>query len=208
MIDTERYYFETERIIAKEFGREVEDTTLWKMMGRSPLDALTIFAKDLGINTSPEELLKKRNIMMEERMKNNLIPLPGLFDIIDEFFGILKLAIATGSQKAFLDITVDSLDIREKFTVLQSSDEIKHGKPNPEIYLTTINKLNLLPKECIILEDSSNGSLAGKKAGSSVIAIPSEYTKDQDFSFVDFIAKDLFEAKEYINELTKYSVKI
>jgi len=128
----------------------------------------------------------------------------GLFEIINYFFNKLKLAIATGSPKKFMDIVVDQLDIRSKFNVLQSSDEIKKGKPDPEIYLMTADKLLLSPKECIVLEDSTNGALSAKKAGCYTIAVYTDYTKDQDFSFVDYYAKDLIDAKEHI--IKKFTV--
>jgi len=61
MIDTERLYFEVERIMARKFGKEVKDETLWKMMGRKPLEAITVFAEDLELDISPKKLLEIRD---------------------------------------------------------------------------------------------------------------------------------------------------
>ena len=203
MIDSERLYFATEREIAKEFGKTVDDKTLWNMMGRSPLEAMEIFVKNLNLSMTPKDLLIKRDKIMIEKYKNDLYPMKGLIEIINEFYTKMKLAISTGAPKIFLDIVVDKFNIRKYFDILQTSDEIKNGKPDPEIYLKTIDKLNLNPEECIVLEDSSNGALAGKKAGCYSIAVASEYTKGQNFNFVDFFANDLIEAKEHIIELQK-----
>jgi beta-phosphoglucomutase-like phosphatase (HAD superfamily) len=52
-----------------------------------------------------------------------------------------------------------------------------------------------------VLEDSLNGVLAGKKAGCYVIAVPSEYTKQENFDKADFTADDLFSAAAHIDEL-------
>lgn len=201
MIDTERLYFEVERVIARNFGKEVKDETLWKMMGRKPLDAINVYAKDLELDISPEELLEIRDEMFVEKLIVEVTPMPGLFRMLNRFKGKLMLAIATGSPDKFLKIVLDKLKLKEYFDVLQTSDEIVNGKPDPEIYLRTVEKLGVSPAECIVLEDSSNGALAGKKAGCYTIAVPSEFTYKQDFSFVHYVAKDLMDAEDYINKL-------
>lgn len=203
MVDTERLYFDTERIMAEKFNKEVKDETLWKMMGRKPIESMKVFAEDLEIDISLEELLKMRDELFVEKLKKELVPMPGLFDFLDEFKDKMKMAIATGSPYKFLQIVLDKLDLKRYFEVLQPSDEIINGKPNPEIYLKTVDKLRVLPSETIVLEDSSNGALAGVKAGCYTIAVPSRYTYKQDFSFVNYVAKSLIDAKDHIKKLMK-----
>ncbi|OHD53897.1 MAG: HAD family hydrolase [Spirochaetes bacterium GWF1_51_8] len=203
MIDSERLYFEVEREIASDYGKTVPETTLWKMMGRSPLEAVKIFVEELGLPVSPKELLEIRDGIMKQKMLAELGPMPGLFDILRALDGKYALAVATGAPTRFLDIALDKLDIRRYFKVLQTSDGIAHGKPDPEIYLETAKKLGLPPSECAVLEDSSNGARSAKSAGCLTIAVPNEFTRLQDFSFVDKIVKNLFEASEYIARLTE-----
>lgn len=201
MIDTEAIYHETDRQMAKRFGKSVSEETLGKMMGRKPVESYTIFCKDLVIDEPIEELLKTRYSLVEKMLLEEVRPMPGLFNILDEFKGKMKMAIATGSPLKFLEITLTKLNIRQYFDVTQSSDEIVKGKPNHEIYLKVINRLCLKPEDCIVIEDSSNGARAGKNAGCYTIAVPSEYTNKQDFSFVDYVAIDLDNAREHIKSL-------
>ena len=201
MIDSERLYFEAEGDMAKKFGVKLKEETLWKMMGTKPIEGLAIFVKDLELPICAQEALDMRNRVMRKKLQTDLKTMPGFFHILDTFFNRLKLAVCTGAQEEFLDIVVDMLKIREKFDVLQSSDGIEKGKPEPEIYLKTCDKLSLSPQECFVLEDSANGVTAGKKAGCWVIAIHTEYTQSQDFSSADFIASDLFHAEQYIHKL-------
>lgn len=201
MIDSERLYFQTEREIARKFQKNVSNETLGRMMGRKPIESMKLFVEELGLPLSPEEVLETRTRIMHEKMKTELMAMPGLHHILDAFYGRLKLAVCTAAQEEFLDIALDRLNIREKFSALQTSDGIQKGKPDPEIYLAACEKLGLKPQECVVLEDSSNGALAGKRAGSYVIAVPSEYTRGQDFSFADFVAADLFQAEKHIQTL-------
>jgi len=202
MIDSERLYFEAEREIAHLFGKNVKDETLWKMMGRNPAESIRVFIEDLGLSSEVEEILRMRNRIMRKKLKSDLVLMPGLMELIQLFSRQLKLAVCTGAQKEFMDIVIDSLKIRDRFYVLQASDNIEKGKPHPEIYLKTCEKLKLNPEECIVLEDSSNGTLSAQRAGCTVIAVPSEYTKEQDFRCADFIVSDLFGAIVTIQIIT------
>jgi beta-phosphoglucomutase-like phosphatase (HAD superfamily) len=61
-----------------------------------------------------------------------------------------------------------------------------------------MGRLGVQPGQTVVLEDSSNGARAGKRAGAFVIAVPSQYTRDQDFSFVDYVATDLQDAARHV----------
>ncbi len=198
MIDSERLYFEVERGLARRYGKEVRDETLWRMMGRTPLEGLTIYVRELDLPLSPAEAVAVRNDLMRERMKNDLRPMPGLFHILDAFRGRRKMAVSTGAPREFLDLAVDTLAIRDRFDALLASDEITRGKPDPEIFLKTCERLDVPPDRAVVLEDSANGVIAGKQAGCAVIAVPNDYTRGQDFSRADAVAADLLEAERIV----------
>jgi HAD superfamily hydrolase (TIGR01509 family) len=201
MIDSERLYFAAEREMAASYGKDLRDEQLWPLMGRKPIESLRLLRGILGIETSPEELLEWRNRLMLEKMGRDLGAMPGLFEILDAFHGRVKLAVATGAQREFLDIALDTLRIRGRFDVLQTADGLERGKPDPEIYRIACRRLGLPPGECVVLEDARNGVLAGKAAGCPVIAVPSDYTRGQDFSEADWVEPDLFAASHRIENL-------
>ena len=201
MIDSEKVYWAVGRQIAREFGKEVSDQTLGKMMGRSPLESVTIYARDLGLTQTPQELLEMREARVRQVLEQGVDPMPGLLEVLAELRPRYRLAIATSAPMYLVQIVVRVLDIQRFFDAVQTSDDVVRGKPEPEIYLKAIARLGLQPSDCVVLEDSSNGALAGKRAGAYVIAVPSQYTRDQDFSFVDEQATDLKDAARRIERL-------
>ena len=201
MIDSERLYFAAEREIAARYGKTLRDEQLWPLMGRKPIESLRLLRGILGIDTPAEELLEWRNRLMLEKMRRELGAMPGLAGILQAFHGRLKLAVATGAQREFLDIALDTLRIRPYFDVLQTADGLERGKPDPEIYLLACRGLGLPPAECVVLEDARNGVLAAKAAGCPVIAVPSDYTRGQDFAAADWIEQDLFAAARRVKTL-------
>ena len=201
MIDSEKVYWDVGRQIAREFGKQVSDQTLGKMMGRSPIQSVEIYAADLGLSQSPRELLEMREARVKGLLEKGVEPMPGLFEVLEEFKPRYKLGIATSAPMYLLEIVLRTLNLRRYFDALQTSDDVTHGKPDPEIYLKAMRKLGVPPGECVVLEDSSNGARAGKRAGAYTIAVPSQYTRDQDFSFVDYVAKNLIDAAQRVAQI-------
>jgi HAD superfamily hydrolase (TIGR01509 family) len=203
MIDSERLYFQAERELASRFGREASDELLGRMMGRKGLESMGIFVKELKLPLTAEEALALRTPLMRRLIAEDLRPMPGLGHILEAFAGRLKLAVATGASRKLLDIVVDRLGIRDKFDLLLPSDGIKSGKPDPEIFLAACAGLGLPPAECVVLEDSGNGVLAGRRAGCYVVAVPSAYSREHDFSPADAVVPDLFRAAAHVEGLLR-----
>lgn len=199
MIDSEKVYWAVGRQIAREFGTEVSDQTLGKMMGRSPLQSVEIYVSDLGLDISPRELLELRERRVQQALRDGVEPMPGLMEVLGELKPRFKLGVATSAPMHLVEVIFRQLGLAPYFQVVQTSDDVKHGKPDPEIYLKAMSRLGVAPAECFVLEDSSNGALAGKRAGAYVIAVPSQYTRDQDFSFADYVASNLRDAARQID---------
>jgi HAD superfamily hydrolase (TIGR01509 family) len=207
MVDTEPLYWEVARELAAAHGTTCSDATLRLMMGRSRTESMQIFARECGITgASPETLLAEREPKMVERYARGVTPMAGLREILDRFHGRLRMAVVTSSPRKFADVLLPALGIEQYFDVIQTGDTVARGKPDPEIYLTAIAKLaasigTLTAAQCLVLEDSRAGALAGKAAGCRVIAVPSHLTASEDFSFADARADDLHTAARLIEAL-------
>jgi len=202
MIDSERVYWQAGRELAKRYGKTVLDATLGRMMGRSPVDSMTVFATETGIAVDPATLLEQRDATVYDILRVSATPMPGLFDTLQRLHPKYKLAIATSAKRFMVDVIDASVNFVRFFQAVQTSEGVVHGKPHPEIYLKAMTRLGVEPSACVVLEDSSNGARAGKSAGAYTIAVPSEHTRDQDFSFVDYVAGSLLDAAAQIERLS------
>lgn len=84
------------------------------------------------------------------------------------------LAVASSAHRAVIDAALGALGIAELFGAVVSSDEVAHGKPAPDVYLLAARELGVDPADCLVVEDSLNGVLAGRAAGMTVVLIPNE----------------------------------
>jgi len=202
MVDTERLYIRCNHEIARSRGKQVQPPTQIRMIGRSPVESLAIFAADLGLPDDPRELVAIRDQMMLDLVQTDLLAMPGLTELLSFARPRFRLAVATGSPRKLVDVVLDKLAIRPFFELIQTAEGIPNGKPDPEIFLRAVTKLRLPPGECIVLEDSENGVRAGRSAGCYTMAVPNSDTRQQNFAAAHFVAADLHAAREHIAALT------
>ena len=105
--------------------------------------------------------------------------LPGVLDILCEAKRLgLKLAIASSSPHAWVDTHAQRLGILSYFDKVICADDVPVGriKPNPDLFLLALRKLQVRNDEAIVFEDSPNGVKAAHAAGIFVVAIPNPVT--------------------------------
>ena len=81
-------------------------------------------------------------------------------------------ALASGAHPRLIDFIPGAPAVAGKFEVIISADEVGAGKPAPDIYQATAQRLDVEPGDCVCLEDSGSGILSGARAGMHVIAVP------------------------------------
>ncbi len=199
IIDSERYYREVIREMGVRRGKVVTPQTIWDGMGRSSIESLRVLKKDLDLDETPEDLLEERTNLMRKHYAEDVALMPGFKEIFHDHKDLM-LAIASGSQREFVDLMTKKFHLTH-LNATVSGEEIAKGKPSPDIYLKAAELLDVDSTQCIVLEDASNGILAAKAAGCYAIAVPTEWTHGQDYSSADYIAKDLHDANKHIKNI-------
>jgi len=82
-----------------------------------------------------------------------------------------KMAACSNSIRKTMDVLFERAALSNYFDFYLSNEDVKESKPDPEMYLTAINRLKLLPEECLILEDNENGIKAANASGAHVLII-------------------------------------
>ena len=103
----------------------------------------------------------------------------------------IPMAIATSSYRQDIMLTVHQLGLDAYVDVIVGREDVDDIKPNPDPYLVAVQKLNYAPGHCLAIEDSVNGATAAVTAGLDVIVNTNEMTKQQDFSAISYIGKDM-----------------
>ena len=104
----------------------------------------------------------------------------------------IKIACGSASSREYVQGVLKYLGIDGYFSALVCGDDIERPKPHPDTYLLAAQRLNLLPKDCIVVEDSYIGSLAARNAGIRCIGYKGNQTaSNTDFSLCYKVVADL-----------------
>ena len=132
-----------------------------------------------------EQLLEKKATKYRQTLEaqENLPVYSGIEAFIRDLWGSgLILALVTGARRQDVEYILERLKIRNAFAVIVTSDDITASKPNPEGYLTAIEKLNqqyadldLKPENCLVIEDTPSGIEAAKRAQMQVVGVANTY---------------------------------
>lgn len=82
-----------------------------------------------------------------------------------------KLAVCSNSIKNTIDIMMGMSALDKYLDLKLSNEDVSQSKPDPEIYIKAMEKLNLSPEECLIIEDNEKGIKAAKSSGANLLAV-------------------------------------
>lgn len=105
----------------------------------------------------------------------------------------LPIGVASNSENGWVEGGLRRLGLREYVDTVVTRDMVVNPKPAPDIYLKTVQTLQVEPSLAVALEDSEPGCRAAKQAGLKAIAIPNRFSERQDLSFADLIVKSATE---------------
>jgi len=122
---------------------------------------------------SPKELEQKIVNKMMELIRENGKPLKGVVNTLHYLREKnYKIGLGTSSYTVLIDVVLETIGLRSLFDFVHSAEHEEYGKPHPAVYLTVSNELGVQPSECLVIEDSINGVIAGKAAQMKVVCIP------------------------------------
>ncbi len=183
ILDTESSMFETWREIYAEHGLEIPRVAWAKMLGSSadPDEAYEYLEQHLGAAVNRVEL-RDRRLTRELAILQDRGTMPGVRPLIEECRAAgISLAIASSSERAWVDEHLQRLDLRGDFTVVVCGDDVRKTKPAPDVYQRALDLLKLPVSQAIALEDSEHGVRAARAAGLFCIAVPNAVTKFATF---------------------------
>ena len=131
--------------------------------------------------------------------KEGLSLLPFVKEILEYLKPNYKIALASSTRRSSVERQMKATGIWDFFDVTVCGDDVQNTKPSPEIYQKAVKDLNLLPENCLAIEDSLNGIKSGTSAGLKVIMVPDQVKpNDQIKSLVWKIFDSLGELKSIL----------
>lgn len=142
--------------------------------GMSTFDAMSRIAKDYNLDSNIVQRLtslKRRKTEMAFAQLNDIPLFPNVAEVLTELSKVYRLALCTSASESTLKSFFRSEVDPNCFEHVISSTSIKKSKPDPEIYLSALSIMSLDSQDCIVIEDSIAGIIAGLNANIEVVQI-------------------------------------
>lgn len=204
MIDSERVTFECYQERLKDMNLTMDEEFYKTLLGK-PIKGIYQRFYDVYGNDFPiENVIQDVHQLMAERFETEGVPVKkGLVKLLHYLKdNNYKTIVATSSNRDRVDKILAQAKITEFFDDSICGDEVTKGKPNPEVFLKSCQKLSVNVDEAIVLEDSEAGIQASYDANIKVICIPDMKYPEKQYEEKTFkILKDLTEVTAYLKSL-------
>ena len=172
MFDTECLSTKGWIYAGKKLGVDIPIALTDSFRGRNPQSIRKKFAEYFGDRLDYDEARAMKHEYFDEVTKDSVPHKEGLRDLL-EYLDAHKIpaVIATSTEKKRASRLIHVSGVEHLIANAIYGDMVEHGKPEPDIFLKAAELIGQNPEECLVLEDSAPGLLAGKAAGGYTIYV-------------------------------------
>jgi HAD superfamily hydrolase (TIGR01509 family) len=181
LADTEPLQWEAYRRVLAPFGVDV-DIEEYRRHWIAVEGGAEYACSTYRLPIDAAELRARKAVAYRTLIAAGVAPRPGAREVLERLAGRRRLAVATNSVRAEVAIVLDHLGLRGRLDAVVAREDYDQAKPAPDAYRAAARALGLTPAACVVVEDTARGVRAGVAAGCTVVAVPGELTRDNDFT--------------------------
>ncbi len=192
LIDSEENHYESDRVLLARRGVSFSREDKKAFVGKDINEMVRRIKANYGLASDVQSLMDEKNAIYRSLALKSSRLYPPMKRILDEFRKRkLPMSIATGSNASIAGEILESLGVRDFFSMIVSSSEVRKGKPEPDIFLETARRMGVAPSATIVFEDTRFGVEAALRAGMTCVALPapSDTADDKIFQQADCLIK-------------------
>jgi len=177
-----------------------EDEYYREMIGFDDKGAFRHIYRTRGVKLEPKVFLRlltrKSEVMMDLIQQRRYSALPGVSEFVRSLWRDYPLAICSGALREEIEVMLEGISLRDCFKVIVAAEDVTAGKPDPQGYLLTAERLSqrigrkLPPSECLVVEDAPTVIRRAKEVGFATLAVANTYPV-QKLGEADFVVPSL-----------------
>ena len=172
LVDTEPYWIEVEFELAATYGGTWSQEHALALVGNDLLASGRYIREHMGLALEPEKIVELLLDGVVAKVEQHVPWCPGARELLLSLHAAgVPLALVTMSYERFVAPILLELP-PSTFSVVVTGDQVTHGKPHPEPYLTAAAALGVVPQDCVAIEDSNTGTRSAEAAGCQVLVVP------------------------------------
>lgn len=206
MIDSEPLWEKTERILLAKRNIDYSPEYRDMIVGLNQKDSGKLLKETFSLPESVDDIISERVEILTAIYEEELEPVSALSPLLETLRerGYM-LAVASSSPLRVINFVLDMFSLHEYFAAVVSGECTENGKPHPDIYLHTAERLGVSPAECVAIEDSINGVRSALAAGMFCIAIPDKRLSREPFESAHLILENMGEIRPELIATFRFS---
>jgi beta-phosphoglucomutase len=179
LVDSTEAHYQAWRTMAAARGKELSREEFIGTFGMTNPDAIRAI-----FGAVPEAdalaIAKRKESEFRRLLRGRTRALPGALELVRALHQARHAqAVASSAPSENVAAILDELGIAACFSAIACGDDVRRGKPDPEIFLVAAERLGKPPSQCVVLEDADVGVAGAKRAGMRVYAVTSTRARDQ-----------------------------
>ncbi|MFH1762115.1 MAG: HAD family phosphatase [bacterium] len=185
LADTAPYHLQAWQIFGDKYKKHISREFFFKCFGMKNAE---IFPMIFGNNAAPgslRDLSNEKEAIFRTCIKDKVSPLPGIMSLLSDLqSNKIITAIGSSAPRENVELVIEELGLNKYIKGYICSDDVKMGKPDPEIFLKTAEMCGVPAQNCLVIEDAVVGVKAANSAGMVSVAVTNtasaEELKDAD----------------------------
>lgn len=170
LVDSMPYHLEAWQHVAKQFGFACDPDWINGLGGMPSRKILALIELEQNCTLDIAAVCAIKAAHYQKNI-DRVQPFSATLAIVRHYFGIIPMAIVTGSPKVNVQRILKNTGLLDYFAVIVDADDVSHHKPAPDTYLRAAEKLHLDPTQCLVFEDTPLGLQASQRAGMDCVLV-------------------------------------
>lgn len=134
---------------------------------------------------------RKEALYRQLLRKEGIAPLPGVVELLRRLREAgVPTAVGSSTPRENITTVIDVARLENAFVAIVASEDVRRGKPDPEVFRIAAERLGLPPERCVVVEDAHVGIEAARRGGMKVLAVASTHPAES-LSAADRVLPDL-----------------
>jgi HAD superfamily hydrolase (TIGR01509 family) len=201
LVDTEFWYYKAGERALADIGLTLDKDQYLRDMNQG----LGTWRQALAAGIDEQTISRQRKVRdnyYQEYLRTEAIEIEGVVDALAELSKYVRMAIVTTAKRVDFEIIHEKRQMRRFMEFVLVREDYKFAKPNPEPYLTGLQRLGATKEETLVVEDSSRGLNSAVAAGIDCAIVYNDFTNVSDFSQATYRIGTLIELKDIILNVT------
>ena len=180
LIDSGAHHRSAWRALLDELGIQAEPE-FWRLtIGRPAEEAVPLLLGRRMPSSEARRLALRKRDLYAGFAARGLLSVPGVAEFVGTLVRLgVPRAVGTSATRGDVENLLGALALRPHFEIIVTAEDVRFGKPDPEVYLECARRLGAPPAVCLVFEDSLVGVQAARSAGMRAIGVTTAHTAEE-----------------------------